>query len=149
MEILKKEDLIEIKNCNCLDLKSKIYMLKFKDKYLVVRRTGKCDYKKCKSACCKFICLGESKYWDGFGKKNEFGNIILNTKCKNLNKKGECLVFKKKNFPEACKQFPHPIDGVYKHIAEKCMFKFEILYQINRIGDKTRKEMIENFKAQL
>lgn len=147
-DILKKEDFLGLESSETLDVKSKIYMLEFKDKYIVVRRTGKCDYKKCGSACCRFICMQGHAYWDGFGKKNEFGSIIINVKCKNLKKDGSCSLFKTKKFPGACKQFPHPGDRLYQHIAEKCSFKFEVLYRINKIGDRIRKEMIENFKEQ-
>jgi len=146
--ILKKEDLLGIKHDKCLDLKSKMYMLEFKDKYLVVRRIGKCDYKKCKSVCCKFFCISGRKYNQGFGKKNEFGDTIVDVLCKNLSKDGKCLLFKTRKFPRACKQFPHSTDGVYKNIMDKCSFKFEILFQIDKMGNKIREEMIRNFKEQ-
>jgi len=145
-DILKKEDFLGFEVSTMIDFKSKIYMLEFKDKYVVVKRTGKCDYKKCKSACCRFINGGNSSYWEGFGKKNEFGKVIVDIKCKNLKKNGDCSLFGTRDWPGACKQFPYLDDGVYQHIANKCSFKFEVLYKIDKVGDRIRREMIENFK---
>ena len=45
---------------------------------------------------------------------------------KNLNKKGLCVRWKKKDFPGVCKEFPNPNDGVYIAVAPKCSFKFII-----------------------
>ncbi len=148
VEILKKEDLLECVDNGCLDLNSKIYFIETNEKYLIIKRVGECDYKKCKSICCKFVCGGGNSYWEGFSKKNEFGDSIIDIRCKNLNKKGACNLFKKKGFPGACKQFPHPTDGVYRNILDKCSFKFEILYQVNKIGERFLQEMIRNFEEQ-
>jgi len=146
--ILKKEDLLEIENYKCLETKSKMWILDLKGKYLIVKRIGKCDYKKCNSACCKFFCIDGKTYYCGFGKENEFGSTVVKISCKNLSKDGKCKLFKTRKFPRACKQFPHPTDGVYKHILDKCSFKFEVLFQIDKVGDRIREEMIKNFKEQ-
>ena len=149
VEILNKEDFIGMEDNYCLDLKSKIYVLHFKDKFLIVKRVGKCDYKKCKSACCKFFSMDGKTYYQGFGKENEFGSIIVKVECKNLDRCGRCPLFRTRKFPRACKQFPHPSDGVYTHISDKCSFQFEVLYQINRVGKGIRDEMIRGFQEQL
>ena len=146
MKILIKEDMLEFISSERLDEESKIYVVSFKNKICIVKRTGECDYKKCKSACCKFFCIGDRDYAKGFGKQNEFGKAIVDIHCKNLTKCGNCPLFNKKNFPGACKQFPHPSDSTYWHIMDKCSFKFEILYIINKVSKLVIEEMLKNFK---
>ncbi len=102
-----------------------LYVLRLKGKKYLVERTGKCNPKKCHSACCKFIHLGKRSYFGGFCCKSKFGYIIKK-KCKYL-KNNKCTLWKKKSFPNVCKQFPHPSDGVFLEISKKCSFKFEIV----------------------
>ena len=97
-------------------------------------RSGKCDFKKCKAACCKFGVVGyifddeEEKYWKSMGFKIETMNgkraIIHNHPCKQLDLKTlKCKIQKTKSV--ACKQFLMPTDAVYTRIAKKCSYIFK------------------------
>lgn len=162
--ILTREDLnyISCKRLSDVDSPS-IYILEFKDKYLIVKITGKCDYKKCKNACCKFCSLAyPHEYFEGFGEPSkDFKHLIIKKKCKFLNKNGTCQKWNKKEtkidnsigyqgritgFPRACKQFPHPDDGIYHEVMDKCTFKYEIMYTMPKVLVRTVDEMILNFQ---
>lgn len=97
-------------------------------------RSGKCDFKKCKAACCRFYLIGivntinSERYMKGFGFKiitqNGMRKAILPIVCNHLDLKTyECKIQSKK--PLCCKQFPVPEDGVYKLVADKCSYKFK------------------------
>jgi len=102
------------------------YLFKHKNKLHYVKRVGKCEPKKCKSACCKFINLQyPSTYLEQFGTKSCKGTRI-NVKCSQLSN-NKCALWNSKKFPGACKQFPHPTDNVYIEVMDVCTFKFEIL----------------------
>lgn len=164
--ILTKDDLNFI-SCNRLsDVEHPgIYLLELKDKNLIVRRIGKCDYKKCKNACCKFCGLSyPHEYFEGFGEPSKnFKNLIIKKRCKFLNKNGTCQKWNEKKsevdnsigtlgrstgFPRACEQFPHLTDEVYNEVIDKCTFKYEILFTIDKVLTRTVDEMIENFQEQ-
>jgi len=112
------------------------YILKIKDKKYLVSRYGKCDYKKCKNACCKFIsnyCGGNwsdgepvNVYIKGFADRMLGDHAIFKKRCNRLNRDGSCKLWKRKGFPGPCKEFPHPFDGVYIFTAPVCSFKFLI-----------------------
>ena len=102
----------------------------------IQKRKGKCDFKKCKGACCSFLLLGwvndegHSKYMKCFpnvktlmtgGKKA----IIMDILCKSLDKKTFKCKLHNKNKPICCRQFPLPTDGVYAIVAKKCSYRFE------------------------
>jgi len=98
-----------------------------RDGVYLVERTGKCEPKKCKSICCKFI------HWDASGKQfgtnfgthcRKTGGTIIKIKCKHL-KNGRCNVWKKGNFPLACRQFPMLKDSHYHVVMDECTFKFK------------------------
>lgn len=167
--ILTKEDLCGLiyqkKLTNDSD-KSNIYMLELKDKFVIVERTGKCDYKKCKNACCKFCVLAyPHEYFEGFGKiGNNKRSLIMEKKCKFLEKDGTCQKWGKKSkctdptiggmgkysgFPRACEQFPHPDDSVFYEVMDVCTFKFNIIYTITKTEDLIRTEMLNNFQEQI
>lgn len=113
------------------------YILNIKGNRYLVRRTGECKPKECASACCKIISYNISgkysdgepvnRYFKGFADKIIGGHAIMEKKCVSLCKSGLCSVWKKKNqFPGPCKEFPHPIDGVYVAVEPVCSFKFII-----------------------
>lgn len=152
---LTKEHLLDLDGSEWIDIGNKniaenLHMIALKDKYLLVKREGKCDSTKCGSICCKFIELGSREYSKGFSNvTNEFGSNILNKRCGNLDKCGKCKLWKKKGFPIACVQFPHPTDKTYMHIMDRCTFKFKILFEMDRPKIlQTRKEMIKCFEEQ-
>lgn len=147
-EYFTKEQAHDFESMEVLDDKAKIYVLVLKDRFLFVKRVGKCDYKKCKNICCKFMHNINRPFFKGFGEDSEFGSMIKR-RCKYLDKNGICKVWKTKRFPRACKQFPHPSDSHYWEVMDKCSFKFEILYTVYRIGERIRKEMLLNFKNQI
>ncbi len=106
------------------------------DKYKVIR-TGFCDPNKCKSACCKFYMIARGSEYDdytsGFFEKVESGNFIFKKNCKYLDiKKNKCKIWGTPQFPEVCKQFPHPSDPVYRHVINVCSFKFELVLDENK-----------------
>jgi hypothetical protein len=161
LNIIKDSDYIRK-----LDLEGYVYLVSTKDKLLIVKRVGKCDYKKCKNACCKFCSLPyPHEYWEGFGeisKKRE--NILCKKTCKFLDKNGTCKKWDNsekeidysnggdgvlKGFPRACEQFPSLSDGVYHEVIDVCTFKYEIIQEIDILRDKTIREMILNFKEYL
>ncbi len=149
-EFLEKEEMNTLESSECIYLQKKIYLIKFKERFVIVKRVGKCEPEKCKSACCKFVdAYYLSNYSKGFfDEKDEFGKYYLNKDCNNLNECGKCKKWNK-DLPGACKQFPHPSDKVYWHIMDKCSFKFEVVYIIDRISDRVREEMMLNFLEQL
>ena len=104
----------------------KTWIVEYKKKFYVLERTGECDYKKCKSACCKFYHIGCRNFDKAFGEKTKFGMKIV-ADCVNLNKDGKCKLWGKKAFSNACKQFPHPNDSHYLVAYEYCAFRFKIL----------------------
>ena len=143
-----KEQAHEFESMDVLDEKSKIYILMLADKFLIVKRVGRCDYKKCNSACCKIMCITNHDFFKFFGEKSEFG-VVIKKRCKYLKKDGKCKVWKEKKFHGACKKFPYASDGHYWEVMDKCSFRFEILFTIyDRKGERTRKEMLLNFKNQ-
>ena len=103
-------------------------VLKINKKYYLIKRIGKCEYKKCKALCCKFICNGASWGFVGnFGKKTKLDNMIIKIKCNNILKNNKCKLFNTDKFPKPCQHFPHPTDAHYQEIADKCFFKFKII----------------------
>lgn len=161
VEYLKKEDFFDYKGSFIFfyEKGKEFSIVEFKDKFVIVQRVGKCDYKKCKNACCKFCsALYVKDYSRGFfDGKDSFGKDILKRKCNNLQKNGLCKLWRKKSsknsiknkgFPIACKQFPHVGDGIYWEVADVCSYKFRIVYTIKKVGEKIRKEMIKGFMEQ-
>ena len=138
-DVLRQSDLKEELFCHRIfDMKEKhpSYILEIKKKKYLVRREGKCDYKKCKNACCKFTshnCGGKysdgelvNTYVKGFSDRILGDHAIMKNRCSRLNRDGSCKLWKRKGFPGPCKEFPHPFDGVYIAVAPVCSFKFII-----------------------
>lgn len=107
-------------------------------------RKGKCDYKKCKAACCRFMLIsadslaeGIKGYWKGHG----FDLIYMNGKamwlkdspCTHLDLKTyKCKL--QKNKPIICQQFPIPHDAVYKKVIKVCSYRFPKEQKIMKMG---------------
>ena len=99
------------------------------------KRTGTCDFKKCKAACCRFAYMAEvnndeyEKYISGFPnikfiELNGRKHIIIDRPCKNLNMKTfKCKIQENKSV--ACNQFPTQDDSVFKLVQGKCSYRFE------------------------
>ena len=136
--VLKQKDFKgDVKSLGVYDIKENYvsYKLLIDGKRYLVTREGKCDYKKCNSACCKIFAERNHTYSDGeegynylkgFSDKKIGNHIIFCKNCKSLDKKGACSRWNKKDFPGPCKEFPHPFDGVYVAVLQKCSFKFVI-----------------------
>lgn len=113
-----------------------MYILKIDGFKYLVMRTGGCNPKICNSACCKITATKIQKWYDGTSSlsylkgfySKRVGEHMIKEKnvCKRLCKNGKCRIWKRKNFPDECKEFPHPTDGVYVSCMKKCSFKFEI-----------------------
>lgn len=124
-----KEDII----VNCKGDEPYYIIVKLKDgRKLLVKRVGKCDYKKCGNACCKYV-VGFGQFAKGFYDYKKYGSSVINKKCKHLKKNGKCDIWGTKKFPNACKQFPHPTDAHYHITYKKCGFRFKILYEIKEV----------------
>lgn len=148
-----------------LELEGNVYLIEKKEKILIVKRTGKCDYKKCKNACCKFCSVQyPHEYFEGFGEYCEKSKLIIIDKtCKFLDKNGTCKKWEEKQsevdysigyrgrragFPRACEQFPLLSDGVYHKVMDVCTFKYKVIKTILTLREKTTKEMLLSFKQQ-
>lgn len=115
----------------------RLYILVIDKIRYLVSRTGVCEPKRCKSACCKVISInvggarhdGESheNYWTGFADEMIGCHAIIKKRCRGLRSDGSCSVWKKKSFPGPCKEFPHPNDGVYLSVEPVCSFKFVVM----------------------
>lgn len=101
-------------------------------KRMLIIREGVCEPNKCKSVCCKFCHIEtDSTYWANFGTKCDKG-IRFEGNCKQLDcKNNKCKVWDKKEFPMACKQFPHPNDSTYWEVFNTCSFYYEKVYEVN------------------
>ncbi len=148
-----------------MQLEENVYVIQLEDKYLIAKRVGKCDYKKCKNACCKFCGLPyPHEYFEGFGDYSKKSNsIILKKNCKFLNKNGTCKKWgeqegkiyyshkelgRQKGFPRACSQFPYLDDAVFHQVMDICSFKYEIIYTIPNVSKRVMEEMLLNIKKQ-
>ena len=107
-------------------IKNNYYLIEKEKKLLLVKRIGTCKPKTCKAICCKmFIYHPRRDYDKGFETKT--GMIKINKPCAFL-KKDKCTKWGKSNFPNACKQFPHPSDSTYWE-SKSCTFKFKIIQE--------------------
>ena len=78
--------------------------------------------------------MSSDEYYKNFGIKKKYSNIIK-IKCKQLNKKGFCNIWKKKTFPKHCYYFPVPNDRMYWEVFNKCSFYFEIIEELKVKGE--------------
>jgi len=119
----------------------KPYVVNKDNKILLIVRVGKCDPKKCNSACCKFIHLNGKEYYTnyakGFGTRTNYGTKIRK-RCKYLKRNNKCKLWGKR-LPEACRQFPHPNDKMYWLTEKKCSFKFYVIGELNVKDSKEKK----------
>ena len=98
-------------------------------------RTGICNYKKCKAACCRFAMIyagnsftGSRSYWEGHGFTLEIlngkGYWIKESPCNHLDLKTyECKINEAK--PPVCDQFPTPDDSVFERVQDVCSYRFK------------------------
>ena len=129
--IATKEWLKDVTDGELLSTDPVIQIVKKGDKKYLLRRLGSCITTKCKARCCKFFHFegGVSKFMEtGFFEKTDRGHICEKV-CRHL-KRGKCSVWKKKTFPDACKQFPTATDSQYHIVMSKCAFSFEIIGEV-------------------
>ncbi len=135
---IKKKAILDVKKLSKekykIDILSQgipnICQLTYKNKKYLIERIGECDYKKCNSACCRFFYLDNmGNFADGFFEKVD-NAYILKKNCKYLSRYGKCSVWKKENWPGACRDFPILNDKHYVYISEKCTIKFKVLGEI-------------------
>ena len=103
-------------------------------------RSGKCDWEKCQSACCRFRCYGKVKasgkitviheYEDGaslqFRMSNGYQFTLGPFLCPSMGFNGACALHNKKSQPYICQYFPmNPDDGVYIALKHICGYKFK------------------------
>ena len=120
-----------------LSTEDNLYEMTYKKNIYLIQREGKCDYKACDNACCRFCHIttntdGWSQYWNSFGKKTKYGVKFVED-CKNLNSKTKRCKLWGDKLPSPCEQFPHPNDMTYLEVFDKCSFKFKILYKLTKI----------------
>ncbi len=134
--IIKKGDRLDIVKLskekyetNHFSKEPDVCILTYKNKEYLIKRIGKCDYKKCNSACCRFMHFHGSKFHGCFLEKSCNG-YILKKNCKNLMRSGRCRIFKKNEWPPACKNFPVLLDPHHAVIYKKCSFKFKVIGEL-------------------
>lgn len=143
-DIVTRKFLINCESDYCLSLDPLLAIVNYEGKRYILRRIGKCDYKKCRNACCKIICVGSKyqiDYFLGFGKSDGKGGVAITKRCSRLTRKGECPLFGKKRFPVACKQFPNAVDEVYFYVYGKCGFRFKIEEELKKKEPKEKTDI--------
>lgn len=129
LEMLKKCEQIDIINYELHRL-----IVQVDDKKYLIERVGKCNPDRCKARCCKVISFSSgnniNRYWNGFRDfKISKKSIGINKNCRNLCKE-KCKIWKTKQFPDECKEFPWASDGVYHASYKDCKFRYKICYEV-------------------
>lgn len=135
--------------------------LRSTDRKFIYQRSGKCNPKKCESACCRFDHVGHT---DNNGqsmdyhKMNSFRHIrgvqtrvvnrithyITPRLCPYIKIGGGCDLHGKRTQPTVCRDFPvTPTDGVYVACKHVCGYKFK---KIRNPNYKKQKETEERTK---
>ena len=111
------------------------YILEREKKLYLVLRGGACNPKKCLSACCKLYTVrgAERDYDKGFCRMKK-GYGVIDKKCRYL-KNNRCARWKKKGFPNPCRQFPHPTDQTYFEVAGICSFNFYLKGELTKVKE--------------
>lgn len=106
------------------------------------KRTGKCCWKTCQSACCRFstqksINKKAKSNWQAMGDYQHVPNLqfrslngydfyIIPRLCPHISFDGKCDLHNKKTQPRVCQYFPmHPRDGTYIALKHICGYKFK------------------------
>lgn len=90
---------------------------------ITYKRRGRCNYQKCKGACCAALnlCNGEMENDLSPGDRLTFTNY----RCVHLENTGACRIYH--NRPSVCCTFPEsPWDLIYQRVKDKCSYWFEI-----------------------
>jgi hypothetical protein len=125
------------------------------DKYVYVR-SGKCDYIKCQSACCRFNCQHNIKntgHIKDYHKMCDYQHIkSVQTKvfnkytfyltprlCPHIKIEGGCELHGKRTQPRVCKYFPMSVsDGMYQAVKHVCGYKFKKVKNLNYKKEKKK-----------
>lgn len=104
------------------------------------KRIGRCDWKKCQSACCRFHHTGMTKckgsiitkhanYHKPEDEVHKVSNGHIHTLipflCQSISFDGRCEIHNKRDQPRVCKYFPMtPYDNMFKCLEHICSYKF-------------------------
>ena len=124
------------------------------------KRIGKCNYKKCQAACCRFECFvgqkekKKAQYHTDYNREgvtdirhiNGYDVYIKPKWCDKITLDGKCVLHNNRRQPNVCKYFPmHPtIDGMYLAVKHLCGYKF---IELKNPYYNPKKEMKEEPKA--
>ena len=122
------------------------------------QRYGKCNWKQCQSACCRFNVLTHIKNTshpkEYHKMQNYHSETIANTQLRTLNRndiimfprlcphikvEGGCMLHGKRTQPNICRYFPmNPNDGVYVAVKHVCGYNFKKVRNKNYVPKKQR-----------
>ena len=100
----------------------------------LIRRMGECRPERCRSACCRMLCLSGmfSSYLEGFAEMGETAPVVR-MHCKFLDADYLCLRWARHDFPKACSDFPSPGDKMYLEVMDTCSFFFEMVENVSAL----------------
>lgn len=125
--------------------------IKHNDKHYHIR-SGKCDYVKCQSACCRFKVCGKQIKQKGIYSELNVGGEKYSLKqvngsmfylasflCPHIKVEGGCELHNKpRKQPYICQHFPMlPTDGMYMIVKHVCNYKFK---KVKNIKYKKKKK---------
>jgi len=121
------------------------------------KRTGRCDYKKCQSACCRFhhmggkkvngsILLKQHNYHEEHTYVEKVSNGYIHQLkpflCPSITFDGLCVLHNKRSQSRVCKYFPMSAkDKVWVALKHICSYKFEKIK-----NEKWKKEKVEKVR---
>ena len=124
------------------------------------KRTGRCNWKKCQAACCRFECIIGEKKKNKSQYMNDYVATFQTTQIRHINGydiyfkpkwcdkitlDGKCTLHNKKRQPRVCMYFPmHPDDGMYTALKHICGYKFK---KLKNPYYKPKKEVKEETKS--
>ena len=126
------------------------------NKEYYTKRIGKCVWKKCQSACCRFRSYGRIKIKGSFISKQlnyHDDNIVQKASngyifdlspflCPSITFEGKCVLHGKKEQSYVCTYFPmNKDDGMYIALKHICGYKFKKVKNKKYKRDKKKEEI--------
>ena len=111
------------------------YLVERENRIYLLERYGTCEYKRCKSICCRMLCLNLqwNDYLAGFAEMG-IGAPLIYRACRHLAQDWTCLRWNTQHFPSACANFPVPGDVMYLEVMDVCSFFFVFLREVKLAG---------------